>query len=282
MRAATETVLPAVGFHHVTLGYDQHPAVHHLDGSIAKGELLAIAGPNGSGKSTLLRGITGLMRPFEGQIDLNGLQARDIAYLPQLADIDRTFPISVQEFAGMGLWRKTGPWRALLGDHKAQLRDALAAVGLAGFEARPIGTLSGGQLQRALFARVLVQDSPLILLDEPLSAIDAKTSADLLALIERWHTEGRTVVAVLHDFELIKKNFPKTLLLAREAIAWGPTIEALSDQNLSRARAMSESWDDSAPWCQDPLGHKHSPVAADQSHATAHTHADHKHDGHRH
>jgi zinc/manganese transport system ATP-binding protein len=239
----------AIGFHHVTLGYDGHPAVHHLDGVIPQGDLLAIIGPNGSGKSTLLKGIAGLMRPFTGHIDLAGLKTQDIAYLPQLADIDRTFPISVQDFVGLGLWRKTGAWRTIGGANRASLATAISAVGLEGFESRTISTLSGGQLQRALFARVLVQDSPLILLDEPLSAIDAKTSNDLMALIERWHSERRTVIAVLHDFELVKKHFPTTLLLAREAIAWGPSTEVVTADNMVRARAMSERWDDNAPWC---------------------------------
>ncbi len=251
MFATNLNAAPAIAFHHVTLGYDGHPAVHHLDGAVAQGDLLAVAGPNGSGKSTLLKGIAGLMRPLAGHIDLNGLETRDIAYLPQLAEIDRAFPVSVEDFVGMGLWRKTGAWRAIDGANKAALTNAISTVGLDGFEQRTIGTLSGGQLQRALFARVLVQDSPLILLDEPLSAIDTNTTTGLLQLIDRWHREGRTVIAVLHDFDLIKAHFPNTLLLARKAVAWGKSLDVITPLNMAAARAMSERWDDTAPWCGD-------------------------------
>ncbi len=100
-------------------------------------------------------------------------------------------------------------------DARDKIAQALAAVGLNGFENRTIGTLSGGQMQRMLFARVLLQDARLIVLDEPFNAIDAKTSADLLALVQRWHAEKRTVLAALHDMDLVRAHFPETLLLAR-------------------------------------------------------------------
>src|SRR5258707_7796751 len=97
-------------FRNVTLGYDRHPAVHHLNGEVAPGSLLAVIGPNGAGKSTLFRGLVGILKPLAGSIDLCGLDVRDIAYLPQSVDIDRSFPISVFDFVGTGLWRTTGPF----------------------------------------------------------------------------------------------------------------------------------------------------------------------------
>src|SRR3954469_20380370 len=212
---------PHLQFCDVTLGYDRHPAVHHLDGEIALGALLAVVGPNGAGKSTLFRGIVGILKPLDGSIRLNGLDLRDIAYLPQTVDIDRSFPISVFDFVGSGLWRSTGPFGAMGKSAGARIAQALAAVGLNGFENRPIGTLSGGQMQRMLFARVLLQDARIIVLDEPFNAIDAKTSIDLLELVRRWHGEGRTVLAALHDMDLVRANFPETLLLARGPVAWG-------------------------------------------------------------
>ena len=127
-----------------------------------------------------------------------------------------------------------------------KLRDgaqqALAAVGLEGFERRPIETLSDGQFQRVLFARLIAQDAELILLDEPLAAVDWRTSEDLLSLIVSWQQEGRTVAAVLHDLDQVRAYFSETLLLARECVAWGPTREVLMPQNLRRARRMSETW----------------------------------------
>jgi zinc/manganese transport system ATP-binding protein len=174
--------VPALTFENLTLGYDRHPAVHHLQGQVPEGSLLAVVGPNGAGKSTLLKGIAG--------------------------------------------------------------------VGLPGFQGRAIGSLSGGQLQRLLFARLLLQNARLILLDEPFTAIDARTARDLLDLVGRWHGEGRTVVAVLHDLDLVRERFPQTLLLAREPVAWGPTGDALAAANLLRARRMCEVFDEAGAVCR--------------------------------
>jgi zinc/manganese transport system ATP-binding protein len=239
----------SVQFRDVTLGYDRHPAVHHLTGEVAPGALLAIVGPNGAGKSTLFRGLVGILKPLAGSISTGGLNFRDIAYLPQTADIDRSFPISVFDFVGTGLWRATGFFGGMGKSARDKIAQALSAVGLNGFENRTIGTLSGGQMQRMLFARVLLQDARLIVLDEPFNAIDAKTSADLLALVRHWHTEQRTVLAALHDMDLVRANFPDTLLLARGPVAWGATAEVLTAENLLQARRMCEAFDDSAAAC---------------------------------
>src|SRR5258708_32226389 len=96
-------------FHDLTLGYDRHPAVHHLTGEVEEGALLAVVGPNGAGKSTLFKGIVGLLAPLSGAIE-RGPGVRDIAYLPQVAEIDRSFPINVYGLVAMGLWRRLGPF----------------------------------------------------------------------------------------------------------------------------------------------------------------------------
>lgn len=249
---------PLLQFDDVTLGYDRHPAVHHLEGAVADGALVAVVGPNGAGKSTLLRGIVGLIRPLGGAIR-RGVATRDIAYLPQSAEIDRSFPISVFDFAATGLWRRIGAFGGIKAAERARIAQALAAVGLTGFENRTIGTLSGGQTQRLLFARVLLQDARLIVLDEPFNAVDAKTSADLLELVRRWHAEGRTVLAALHDFELVRAHFPDTLLLARSPVAWGPTPQVMTAEHLAAARQMCEAFDDTASACAADA----APVRAD-------------------
>lgn len=253
----------AIRLRDLTLGYDGHPAVHHLDGGFAMGSLTAIVGPNGSGKSTLLKGIMGTLSPLGGSIERN---VADIAYLPQSAEIDKSFPATVSELIGLGLWKRRGILSGLTAVDREQINAALLAVGLDGFARRPIDTLSGGQLQRALFARVLLQDAQLVLLDEPFSAIDEQTVADLVRLIEHWRGEGRTVVAVLHDFELVRRHFPQTLLMAREPIGWGDTAAVLTAQNVAQARAMPEAWDDDAPWHED----------------AAKSHDAHSHEGHVH
>ncbi len=238
-----------LSFHNLTLGYERHPAVHHLSGTVETGSLVAVVGPNGAGKSTLFKGIVGALKPLAGSIERNGFRARDIAYLPQIADIDRSFPISVYDMVAMGLWRTKGLFAGIGSRDKASIEAAIAAVGLTGFERRAIGTLSGGQMQRMLFARLLLQDARLIVLDEPFTAIDAKTSADLLELVRRWHSERRTVLAALHDIDLVKATFPQTLLLAREPVAWGATRDVLTVENLNKARRMCEAFDEYAEAC---------------------------------
>jgi len=239
----------ALSFRDLTLGYDRHPAVHHLSGTVETGSLVAVVGPNGAGKSTLFKGIVGALKPFAGSIERGGLDPHDIAYLPQIADIDRSFPITVYDLVAMGLWRTKGLFAGFGRKDHAAIEAALAAVGLTGFEQRAIGTLSGGQMQRMLFARLLLQDAQLIVLDEPFTAIDARTAADLLDLVRRWHSEHRTVLAALHDIDLVKANFPQTLLLAREPVAWGTTLSVLTAENLTKARHMCEAFDEDAAAC---------------------------------
>jgi zinc/manganese transport system ATP-binding protein len=232
----------AIVLQNVTLAYDGHPAVHRLTGEFSRGSLTAIVGPNGAGKSTLIKGMAGLLRPADGLIQPGGLGGGGIAYLPQHAEIERPFPISVIQSVLLGHWPRIGWARRVTRELREGAQRALAAVGLAGFERRPIETLSAGQFQRVLFARVIVQDAGLILLDEPLAAVDWPTSEDLLRLIASWQREGRTVAAVLHDLDQVRAYFPETLLLARERVAWGPTREALMPQNLRRARHISATW----------------------------------------
>lgn len=242
-------------FTDLTLGYGGNPAVHHLSGSVQKGSLMAVVGANGSGKSTLMKGIIGMLAPMTGACAVT--PGTRVAYLAQQSELDRSFPARVVDLVSLGLW----PKRGLLARHRSVDREAVAkalmAVGLEGFERRPIDTLSGGQLQRALFARVLVQDADLILLDEPFNAIDARTVGDLVALIKRWHGEQRTVLVVVHDLELVREHFPQALLLARRPVAWGDARETLAPENLLRARHFHEAWDDNAPWCDPDGAHDH-------------------------
>jgi zinc/manganese transport system ATP-binding protein len=236
-------------FRNLTLGYDRHPAVHHLDGAVRAGALIAVVGPNGAGKSTLFKGVVGAIKPLAGRIERNGVRPQDIAYLPQTAEIDRSFPIGVYDMVAMGLWHSKGLFGGIGAGDRDTVERAIEAVGLTGFEQRPIGTLSGGQMQRMLFARLLLQDARVIVLDEPFSAIDAGTAADLLGLVRRWHGEQRTVLSAMHDLELVKANFPEALLLAREPVAWGPTAEVLTSDNMLKARRMCEAFDEQAEAC---------------------------------
>jgi len=238
-----------IRLNNLTVTYERHPAVHHLSGGFAAGSLTAIAGPNGAGKSTLLKAIVGELRLAEGSIDRGALTRNDFGYLPQAADIVRRFPISVADTVMLGAWKNAGAFGRFSLEDAERAREALGIVGLSGFERRHIGSLSAGQFQRVLFARLLLQDARVILLDEPFTAIDQRTTRDLLDLVLRWNREGRTVIAVLHDFEQVRSYFPETLLIARELVGWGKTQEIMSPANLIKARAMAERWDEEAETC---------------------------------
>ena len=239
----------ALALQRVSLGYERLPAVRGLDVDFTEGSLTAIVGPNGAGKSTLLKGMVGELKPMEGRIVL---PKRSVAYLPQQSSIDRTFPMTVTELVAMGLWRQLGPFGGISRAHRRQISDALAAVGLTGFESRRISALSGGQVQRVLFARLLIQEADVLLLDEPFTAIDTRTATDLLKVFGGWHREGKTVIAVLHDLETVRTNFPQTLLLARDVIAHGDTNRVLTADNLMRARQMCEACADEEHSCGRP------------------------------
>lgn len=242
-----------ITFRDVTLSYDRRPAVHHLSGQFRPGGMTAVVGPNGAGKSTLLKALMRQLPGIEGEIDFHGLRPQDFGYLPQTADLERQFPVTVADVVAMGCWRPAGAFRRLEGSLLHRVAEAIDAVGLRGFERRLIGSLSGGQLQRTLFARLIVQDARVILLDEPFNAIDAATLHDLLAIIGRWHREGRTIIAVLHDMAQVRQTFPETLLIARRMIGWGPTDAILTDANLQSARATTMQWHPDAAICAPSL-----------------------------
>lgn len=226
---------PALSLRDVTLGYEGRPAVRHLDAEIAPGSLTALVGPNGAGKSTLLKAAAGALQPLGGAVSVAGGR---VGYLPQQSELDTSFPIAVGDLAAMGLWHEVGAFGRVTRARRERIAAAVAAVGLGGLEDRPIGALSGGQRQRALFARLMLQDADVVLLDEPFTAIDARTTADLLEVVARWRGEGRTVLAALHDLETVRARFPRTMLLARGLVAHGETAQVLTPANLLRARAM--------------------------------------------
>jgi zinc/manganese transport system ATP-binding protein len=198
-----------------------------LSGTIETGSLTALTGPNGSGKTTLLRAIAGLHPVTAGRIDRDGLSPADIALLAQGSHLDRSFPITCRDVVALAATR-LGPFRSIGRDRLAATTAALTRVGLAEMESRPIQALSAGQFQRVLFARTIVQDAKLILLDEPFTAVDAATTRLLLSVVHDWHAQGRTVVAVLHDMDLVRRHFRHTLMLSGQTAVWdtNPGLQA--------------------------------------------------------
>lgn len=237
----------SIKIHNLTVSYNFHPAVHHLNATINQGQWLAIVGPNGAGKSTLLNALAGIITEYEDSIE--GINPNNIAYLPQQTKLDKDFPITVLELISTGLWQEIGFSGGLSYTQIERCMNAIEAVGLDGFENRLINTLSGGQLQRSLFARVLMQDQQVILLDEPFNAIDTKTLTDLTLVIKEWQNKNRTIIMVTHDLEYVKDNCPTSMLLAKECIDLGSTKSVLTKENLDNAKKFSEAFDENSAWC---------------------------------
>ena len=237
-----------VRMRNVTVAYRGHPVLHHLSGDFHCGALSAVIGPNGAGKSTLLSVMAGLQPADQGHLQTPARER--MAYLPQRSTLDTQVPVTVQEVVAMGCWRRLGAWGRLDAWHRDAVQSALVRVGLQDMGSRLIGELSAGQVQRMRFARLLVQDAELMLLDEPFVAMDERTSADLLDLLVQWRREGRSVIAVLHEPALVRAHFDDLLVLAREALAWGPVTTVLQEDVWQQARRTSLAWQEGAGRCR--------------------------------
>lgn len=227
-----------ISLENVTVRYGRQVALSEVSGHFHKGSLTAIAGPNGAGKSTLLKLIVGTLKPRSGRIEI----AKNIsmAYLPQATSLQHDFPLSVLQAVCTGFWSAVGNVGSITAEMKIRAGEALAEVGLRGFEERQLSSLSGGQFQRLLFARVIVQNADLILLDEPFAAVDAETTGRLIQLLLNWHRQGKTIICVLHDLLLIQKYFPDSFVLAGKCLGHGHTHKMLEEKLLSFDLDMAE------------------------------------------
>lgn len=216
-----------ISLNQLVLGYQGRALTPALTGQFAKGSMTAIIGANGTGKSTLLKTLLKLQTPVSGQLRFTDGCAPRIAWLPQLAEMERQFPATVYDVVCMGAWPARSLFSALNHQNRLRIADAIERVGLSAYSKQPIEMLSGGQFQRMLFARLLVQNAPLVLLDEPFTGIDAQTSDFLMSLICQMHQAGQTVLAVLHDNERVRRHFPQVLLLTQENFHWGDAAEVL-------------------------------------------------------
>ncbi len=231
---------PLISVRNLSVHYGSRHALQKVSGVFHKGSLTAVAGPNGSGKSTLLKALAGVIKPTSGDIIFAGGGRPRMAYLPQVTHMQREFPISVEDAVLTGFYPEMGEFCALGRAHRQAARSALADVGLGGYERRSVTELSGGEFQRMLFSRVIVQDTPVILLDEPFTAVDAETTARLIRLLLKWHEEERTVICVLHDLLLIKKYFPESMVLHGKCLGIGHTHTLFEQRLLSFDLDMAE------------------------------------------
>jgi zinc/manganese transport system ATP-binding protein len=227
----------------LTVQYPQNAVISKLSCDFKAPGLWAVAGPNGAGKSTLLKTMLGLQKFASGGIHFHGLCPCDVAYLAQQNQLDRRFPLTVGDTVAMGLFRQVGLFRRYTKEQREKMQIALDEVGLSSFAKVPLQALSGGQFQRVLFARLILQDAPVILLDEPFTGVDGRTLEDLMKLLHQWVKEGRLVVAVLHHIDLVQEYFPHTLLLARHFFKAGLTKDVVTPENMLAAVAASREWE---------------------------------------
>ncbi|WP_166793751.1 metal ABC transporter ATP-binding protein [Raoultella terrigena] len=207
-------------------GYEELAITPALSGVIAAGSLTAIVGLNGCGKSTLLKTLAGFIPPVSGRVHWRASRPV-IGWLAQRHSLESQFPLVVRDVVSQGAWPQVSLLRGIGGEFRRRIDAALDRVGLASLEKTPIEALSGGQFQRMLFARVMVQQAPLVMLDEPFTGIDESTSRELMTLILEMHRQGQTVLAVLHDSQRVADYFPETLLLESRHARWGETGEVL-------------------------------------------------------
>ncbi|AHL36773.1 manganese ABC transporter ATP-binding protein [Pseudomonas brassicacearum] len=211
-------------------GAPGQPLTPSLNMARPAGSLTAIIGANGSGKSSLLKVLAGLQKPLSGKVTLDVPRRGGVSFLPQQQHLDRQFPISLQELVAAGSWgnRHTPAMR------KKLLQAVLEDWALAGLEHRPLMALSGGELQRALLARLSLAEAPLLLLDEPHAALDEQGQALLWKHIHGWHAAGRTLVVVCHDLAAVREHMPDTLLIRHTGCVLDRSVELIAQQPCTR------------------------------------------------
>ncbi|WP_175913565.1 metal ABC transporter ATP-binding protein [Streptococcus sp. 646] len=222
----------------LSVSYKETLALKNISLVLQGPTITGIIGPNGAGKSTLLKGMLGII-PHQGQAFLDDKEVKKslhrIAYVEQKINIDYNFPIKVKECVSLGLYPSIPLFRALKAKHWKKVEEALEIIGLADYAERQISQLSGGQFQRVLIARCLVQEADYILLDEPFVGIDSVSEEIIMNTLRDLKKAGKTVLIVHHDLSKVPHYFDQVLLVNREVIAFGPIKETFTEANLKEA-----------------------------------------------
>ncbi|MCI1900377.1 MAG: ATP-binding cassette domain-containing protein [Enterobacter sp.] len=197
---------------HLVAGYDRQPVTQALNGVIERGSMTAVIGANGCGKSTLLKTLAGFIPPVSGSFRWQEKRPV-IGWLAQRHSLETQYPLTVQDVVSMGCWPALSLLAGFRRETRMRIAEALERVGMGPMAKWTIDELSGGQFQRMLFARVLVQNAPLVMLDEPFTGVDEATCNVLMELMLDMYLHGQTVLAVLHDSERVARHFPQTLRL---------------------------------------------------------------------
>lgn len=207
---------------HLVAGYGARAVTPALCGILERGSMTAIVGANGCGKSTLLKTLAGILTPVSGTLRWRASRPV-IGWLAQRQTLDAGFPVTVQDVVSMGCWPRVSLFSGLNRQARHQVAAALERTGMLAMAKATVDTLSGGQFQRMLFARLWLQQAPLVMLDEPFTGIDEATTHLLMAQMVEMHRQGQTLLAVLHDSERVRRFFPQTLRLDGEQAYWGAT-----------------------------------------------------------
>jgi len=233
-------LVPLITCQNINVYYRKHHVLNDISGIIKQGSLTAVVGPNGGGKSTFLKAIIGLAPLDSGHISFANNDITKVAYLPQNNLIDRSFPITVFDLVASGHISHLGLFKEFNSQHQQQTFEAIELLGLKDCAHKSIAMLSGGQFQRCLFARLSLQNCATVLLDEPFTAIDAYTTEILQDLIIHWHQNGKTILTVCHDLDIVHQYYPDSILIAGKCIGWGSTHDTLTTENWHQAKKMSQ------------------------------------------
>ncbi|MGC8880094.1 MAG: metal ABC transporter ATP-binding protein [Anaerolineae bacterium] len=232
--------------HHVTVVYGEHIALDDVTVQVPHGARVAVVGPNGAGKSTLFKALMGLVPLYAGQIFIHGQPLGShhdcVAYVPQREEVDWRFPVTVADVVMMGRYGHLG-WLRRPGVHdRAIVQRSLEKLGIAELAERPIGELSGGQQRRTFLARALAQEPHILLMDEPLTGIDAATLETTLQLLDQLRDAQVTVLLSTHDLNLAATYFDQVILLNRRLIRYGSSEEVLTPETIMETFGGQVFW----------------------------------------
>ena len=225
-----------VDIKNLTVTYKDTPALENINVKLSKSKIIGIVGPNGAGKSTLIKAILNII-PSKGIVTIDDKvskeQLSNVAYVEQKIKIDYTFPIKVRECVSLGIYPKIGLVKKLKKEDWKKVDNALKLVGLEEYSNRQISELSGGQFQRVLIARCLVQEAKYIFLDEPFIGIDSVSEEIIMNTLRKLRDNGHTILIVHHDLRKVHAYFDEVLLLNKKLISYGSTKETFTRENLT-------------------------------------------------
>ncbi|WP_188206455.1 metal ABC transporter ATP-binding protein [Alkalibacillus aidingensis] len=228
----------AIELQDVSVAYQKQLVLRDINVNIPTGKLVGVVGPNGAGKSTFIKSILDIVPRVSGDVKILGdsyrKQRQKVGYVPQKEEVDWDFPTNVLDVVLMGMYRKQKRWHRNSKDDIDTAKSCLKKVGMDGYEKRQINELSGGQQQRVFLARALAQDSPIYLMDEPFTGVDAATEKAIVKLLEEMKKQGKTVIVVHHDLQTVSEYFDWLILLNQKVLHAGPTEKVFTLENIQQ------------------------------------------------